>query len=164
MRILHKSPHKEDANGQVGGSVKGGVGIYHYNPNYAIPDRKVEQARCVKANFTNETADVDGGLYGVALGGAFCGESMFSRAPNASKVALVHLVARLRRGGFRLLDTQFVTDHLKQFGAVEIPAREYLRRLEDALKTKAVFQFDLGVGVLESELDSLFRQSRTQTS
>ena len=105
-----------------------------------------------------------GGLYGVALGGAFCGESMFSRAPNASKVALVHLVARLRRGGFRLLDTQFVTDHLKQFGAVEIPAREYLRRLEDALKAKAVFQFDLGVGVLESELDSLFRQSRTQTS
>jgi leucyl/phenylalanyl-tRNA--protein transferase len=62
-----------------------------------------------------------GGLYGVALGGAYFGESMFSRARDASKVALVHLVARLRLSGFVLLDTQFVTEHLSQFGAVEIP-------------------------------------------
>jgi leucyl/phenylalanyl-tRNA--protein transferase len=80
-----------------------------------------------------------GGLYGISLGAAFFGESMFSRATDASKVALVHLVARLRLGGFRLLDTQFVTDHLAQFGVIEIPAREYLLQLEEALKYQAVF-------------------------
>ena len=69
-----------------------------------------------------------GGLYGVALGGVFFGESMFSRAADASKVALVHLVARLRLGGYRLLDTQFVTAHLAQFGATEI-ARDHYRSL-----------------------------------
>ncbi len=78
-----------------------------------------------------------GGLYGVALGGAFFGESMFSRARDASKVALVHLVAALRRGGFVLLDTQFVTPHLAQFGAVEIPQVEYKRRLAEALREPA---------------------------
>ena len=75
-----------------------------------------------------------GGLYGVALGGAFFGESMFSHARDASKVALVHLVARLRLGGFQLLDTQFVTAHLAQFGAVEIPREQYRRRLASALE------------------------------
>lgn len=80
-----------------------------------------------------------GGLYGISLGAAFFGESMFSRATDASKVALVHLVARLRLGGFRLLDTQFVTDHLSRFGVVEIPARDYLVLLEEALKFQAVF-------------------------
>lgn len=74
-----------------------------------------------------------GGLYGVRLGGAFFGESMFHTARDASKVALVHLVARLRRGGFQLLDTQFVTDHLRRFGAVETPRREYHRMLEPAV-------------------------------
>jgi leucyl/phenylalanyl-tRNA---protein transferase len=74
-----------------------------------------------------------GGLYGVTLGRAFFGESMFHIARDASKVALVHLVARLRAGGFKLLDTQFVTDHLRSFGAVEIPRRQYHRVLEAAL-------------------------------
>lgn len=74
-----------------------------------------------------------GGLYGVALGGAFFGESMFSRATDASKVALVHLLARLRAAGFALLDTQFVTDHLARFGTVEIERVEYRRRLDAAL-------------------------------
>ena len=74
-----------------------------------------------------------GGLYGVTLGRAFFGESMFHRARDASKVALVHLVARLRAGGFRLLDTQFVTDHLKTFGAIEVPRRQYHKLLEAAL-------------------------------
>lgn len=78
-----------------------------------------------------------GGLYGVALGGAFFGESMFSRARDASKVALVHLVARLRLGGFTLLDTQFTTEHLSQFGTVEIPRAEYKRRLTEALAVPA---------------------------
>ena len=75
-----------------------------------------------------------GGLYGVSLGGAFFGESMFSRATDASKVALIHLVARLRAGGYHLLDTQFITDHLATFGAVEIPREIYGRKLEDALQ------------------------------
>ena len=70
-----------------------------------------------------------GGLYGVTLGGAFFGESMFSRERDASKIALVHLVARLKRGGWRLLDTQFLTGHLSQFGAVETPQAAYLKLL-----------------------------------
>ncbi len=78
-----------------------------------------------------------GGLYGVAIGGAFFGESMFSIARDASKVALVHLVARLRLGGFVLLDTQFVTEHLTQFGAMEIPRDDYKARLEEALRAPA---------------------------
>jgi len=74
-----------------------------------------------------------GGLYGVALGGVFFGESMFSDARDASKVALVHLVERLRRGGFVLLDTQFLTPHLARFGAYTVPRREYERLLAAAL-------------------------------
>jgi leucyl/phenylalanyl-tRNA--protein transferase len=80
-----------------------------------------------------------GGLYGVALGGAFFGESMFSRAANASKVALVHLVERLRSRRFELLDTQFVTPHLARFGAVEIPREEYLARLRSAVTKQRRF-------------------------
>ncbi len=80
-----------------------------------------------------------GGLYGLRLGGAFFGESMFHRARDCSKLALVHLVARLRAGGFCLLDTQFLTDHLRQFGGVEITRREYRQRLEAALKLRADF-------------------------
>ena len=80
-----------------------------------------------------------GGLYGVALGAAFFGESMFSAERDASKVALVHLVARLRAGGYTLLDTQFVTPHLRRFGAVELPRARYLSQLADALSTPATF-------------------------
>jgi leucyl/phenylalanyl-tRNA---protein transferase len=80
-----------------------------------------------------------GGLYGVALGRAFFGESMFHRRRDASKIALVHLIARLKIGGYRLLDTQYVTEHLKTFGAVEVPKRRYHRLLEDALTGNADF-------------------------
>ena len=80
-----------------------------------------------------------GGLYGVSLGAAFFGESMFSRTRDASKVALVHLVARLRAGGYILLDTQFVTDHLTSFGAVEIDRDLYHDQLAQALQTPADF-------------------------
>jgi leucyl/phenylalanyl-tRNA---protein transferase len=80
-----------------------------------------------------------GGLYGVTLGRAFFGESMFHRARDASKVALVHLVARLRAGGFKLLDTQFVTDHLRTFGAIEVPRRQYHKLLEAALAGEGDF-------------------------
>lgn len=77
--------------------------------------------------------DLVGGLYGVSLGRAFFGESMFHRARDASKVALVHLVARLIAGGFELLDTQYVTEHLRSFGAVEIPRRRYRALLDKAI-------------------------------
>ena len=80
-----------------------------------------------------------GGLYGVSFGRAFFGESMFHRARDASKVALVHLVARLKAGGYKLLDTQFVTDHLKTFGAVETSRRHYHRLLAEALIGEADF-------------------------
>jgi leucyl/phenylalanyl-tRNA--protein transferase len=84
-----------------------------------------------------------GGLYGVSLGAAFFGESMFSRESEASKVALVHLVARLRLGGFRLLDTQFLTPHLARFGAIEITRARYHRLLAEALSYRAVFPSSL---------------------
>jgi leucyl/phenylalanyl-tRNA--protein transferase len=84
-----------------------------------------------------------GGLYGVALGGAYFGESMFSRETDASKVALVHLVVRLIRGGFTLLDTQFVTPHLAKFGAVEISRAAYRRQLAKALDVAARFPREL---------------------
>src|SRR5205807_6002496 len=80
-----------------------------------------------------------GGLYGVNLGRAFFGESMFHHARDASKVALVHLVARLNAGGFKLLDAQFVTDHLKTFGAIELSRRQYHRLLAAALDGEADF-------------------------
>jgi leucyl/phenylalanyl-tRNA--protein transferase len=79
-----------------------------------------------------------GGLYGVALGRAFFGESMFSRATDASKVALAHLIARLRVGGFVLLDCQFMTSHLASLGAIEVPRRTYLQLLREALDRSAV--------------------------
>lgn len=96
-----------------------------------------------------------GGLYGVALGGAFFGESMFSTARDASKVALVHLVARLRLGGFRLLDTQFVTEHVARFGAIEIPRAEYRRRLLVALEAPARFLADPDPAMLRAEILAL---------
>lgn len=93
---------------------------------------------------TWEAGRLVGGLYGVKLGRAFFGESMFSRATDSSKVALAHLVARLRHGGFVLLDTQFTTAHLLSFGVEEILREEFHRRLTAALEVDA--QFDSGVG------------------
>lgn len=87
-----------------------------------------------------QAGQLAGGLYGVAIGGAFFGESMFTRVKNASKVALVHLVARLRTRGYLLLDTQWPTPHLQRFGAVEIPRQEYLRRLRVALQSPCTFE------------------------
>ena len=90
-----------------------------------------------------------GGLYGVAMGGAFFGESMFHRARDASKVALVHLVARLRMCGFQLLDTQFVTPHLASMGAIEIERSDYLNRLQHALDIDADFTTPLSLSGAE---------------
>ena len=103
--------------------------------------------------------ELAGGLYGVCIGGAFFGESMFSRATDASKIALAHLVARLRRGGYRLLDTQFATSHLEQFGVTEIGRNEYQAILSSALAADASFYR----GPLASE-ELEFRQSLTQIS
>lgn len=87
-----------------------------------------------------------GGLYGVSIGGAFFGESMFSRVADASKVALVHLVALMRLGGYRLLDVQFVTSHLAQFGAIEVPRSQYRTLLAEALDYRCVFPRGFGDG------------------
>jgi leucyl/phenylalanyl-tRNA--protein transferase len=83
--------------------------------------------------------ELQGGLYGVSLGAAFFGESMFSAARDASKVALVHLVETLKAGGYTLLDTQFLTKHLASFGAIEIPRDDYLMLLQDAIRRDAMW-------------------------
>jgi len=105
-----------------------------------------------------------GGLYGISLKGAFMGESMFSTRTNASKVALVHLVARLRLGGFVLLDTQFITNHLKTMGGIEIAGQAYLERLEHAFSVDAQFPTAPSSGELSGALETLFTQSLTHTS
>lgn len=104
--------------------------------------------------------DLVGGLYGVAIGGVFFGESMFSRQDDASKVAFVDLVARLQKSGFLLLDTQFTNAHLLRFGAIEIPRERYKRILQRALEQPCQFF----TGELSSEELEAFLQSRTQTS
>ena len=117
-----------------------------------------EQGACHSVEIWDDT-ELVGGLYGVVLGSAFFGESMFSRVSNASKIALVHLVMILRRGGFTLLDCQFITDHLRQFGAIEIERAAYHALLNDALDRSAQFYC--------AEDDSLvdeFLQSMIQTS
>ena len=109
-------------------------------------DREIFDSYCAlhEAGFAHSVeawhdGELAGGLYGVALGGAFFGESMFHRATDASKVALVALVERLRDRGFTLLDTQWTTEHLEQFGATDIPRREYLRLLGDAVRKRCSF-------------------------
>ena len=110
---------------------------------------------------TWEDGKLVGGLYGLAMGAAFFGESMFSRVTGASKVALCHLAGILKGGNFVLLDTQFITDHLKQFGAVEISQKDYLGLLSAALGREGRFQDPLTQRALE---DTLFSQRNTQIS
>ncbi len=104
-----------------------------------------------------------GGLYGLAMGSAFFGESMFSRATDSSKTALVALVAMMKRGGFTLLDTQFITDHLARFGTVEISQKEYLVQLAAALARSATW----GAAPTQRELEAFVlegSQAKTHTS
>ena len=109
-------------------------------------------------------AELVGGLYGISIKGAFFGESMFSLEPDTSKIALVHLVARLKTGNFILLDTQFVTGHLKQFGAVEIPRKEYHKLLKEALMcSRANFHPEVPLGTEGEALIGIL-QPRTHTS
>ncbi len=103
--------------------------------------------------------DLVGGLYGVSIAGAFFGESMFTRKTDASKVALVHLVARLGHAGYRLLDVQFITDHLKQFGAVAVPRHEYRILLQNALAVNAKFPVHLPQEALADYLQSFTHTS-----
>ena len=86
-----------------------------------------------------QDGELAGGLYGVSIGAAFFGESMFTRADDASMVALVHLVDRLKAGGYKLLDAQFTTDHLRRFGAIEVNRRAYQKLLDQAVAGKADF-------------------------
>ena len=102
-----------------------------------------------------------GGLYGVAIGGAFFGESMFSSENNASKIALANLVARLRFSKFKLLDIQFVTQHLLSFGAIEITSDEYLTKLNHALKASLSFPREISQTNINTELDLLYQASRS---
>lgn len=106
-----------------------------------------------------DAAGLAGGLYGVRLGAAFFGESMFALRPDASKVALVHLVARLTAGGFALLDTQMATDHMTRFGAVEISRVEYRRRLARALKRHGKFA-DADPVHVSAELETLLQRRK----
>ena len=111
---------------------------------------------CVHTVECWQRGELVGGLYGVAMGAAFFGESMFSRVRDASKVALVHLAARLDHGGFRLLDTQFTTEHLERFGALELPRSRYRKALEQALASEARFPTELP----EQALDAFLARSR----
>jgi leucyl/phenylalanyl-tRNA---protein transferase len=105
-----------------------------------------------------------GGLYGVSLGAAFFGESMFSEARDASKVALVHLVARLKRGGFRLLDAQFLTAHLAQFGAIEMPRDDYVRLLDAAVAAKGADFGPRGDSLAGAEALAIIEDDAAQSS
>ena len=107
-----------------------------------------------------EEGQLVGGLYGVAIGGAFFGESMFSRVSNASKIALCHLMARLRYGNFKLLDTQFVNDHLIQFGIESIDKDDFQKQLEHAINSNA----SLGLDVPESIILQSLWQDNNVTS
>ena len=111
------------------------------------------RAHCVEAWLDGTLV---GGLYGVALGAAFFGESMFSRKTDASKIALVHLVYHMKRAGFILLDTQFRTEHLERFGVIEVPREEYQDLLEEALHGEAFF--DQEGGATSDSILQLFSQ------
>ena len=101
-----------------------------------------------------------GGLYGIKLGGAFFGESMFSRRSNASKIALAHLMARLYYGNFTLLDAQFTNDHLLQFGLIEVPKQEFQKQLQAALAHPAELSMDSDPEIIFAHL----AQAKTVTS
>jgi leucyl/phenylalanyl-tRNA---protein transferase len=152
-RVVRQGRFEVRVDSDFGATLAGCAKATEKRPNTWI---NAEIVRLYTALHTQDTAhsvecwqddNLVGGLYGVSIGGAFFGESMFSRVADASKVALVHLVALLRQGGYRLLDLQFVTTHLAQFGAVEVPRAQYRRLLGEALRYRCVFPRGLGVGV-----------------
>ncbi len=126
------------------------------NPDIERLFADLHQAGYAHSVECREGSALVGGLYGVSMGGAFFGESMFSTARDASKVALVHLVARLRVGGYRLLDTQFVTSHLAQFGTEEVPRERYKQLLAEAIDEAACWQAE--TAAIEAEIRSMSRR------
>ncbi len=146
LRTVRKTPWRVKVDSDFDGVIEGCAGIKPNRKSTWINDRIRTLYRelfklgyCHTIEVWNDE-ELIGGLYGVALGGAFFGESMFSTQRDASKIALVHLCARLIEGGFTLLDTQFVTDHLRQFGTVEVNRETFQELLEDALREDADFK------------------------
>ncbi len=129
--------------------------------NHEIETLFVELYRLGFAHSVETWADgqLVGGLYGAALGGAFFGESMFSIATDASKVALAHLVARLRLGGYTLLDTQFITSHLARFGALEVPRGTYHAMLAEAVEQPARFPLRPDPAALMREFEAMRKEA-----
>jgi leucyl/phenylalanyl-tRNA--protein transferase len=145
-------------------------------PRTAAQGSKTWINKIIRSSYTNlhklgfahsveawKDGELVGGLYGISMGRAFFGESMFSKQRDASKIALVHLVARLKRQNYALLDAQFTNPHLVQFGLEEIPREDYHSLLDGALSGMAFFGEDLGFAG-ELSLAGEFLQSRSQTS
>ena len=143
-RVLRRGPFEVRVDTAFEAVIRGCAAASETRPSTWINDEIVRLYGALAARGAAHSiecwheGELAGGLYGVSLGAAFFGESMFSRVTDASKVALVHLAARLRLGGYRLLDTQFLTPHLAQFGAVEISRARYHRLLAEALRYRAV--------------------------
>lgn len=166
MKILRAGRFTVTANADFAGTIAACAAARDVRPetwiNSEIERLFVELYRLGFAHSVEswENGILVGGLYGAALGGAFFGESMFSTTTDASKVALVHLVARLRLGGFTLLDTQFITSHLTRFGATEVPRNSYHEMLADAVDVPARFIASPDAAVLLDEIEAMRLESR----
>ncbi len=151
-RVLRQGRFEVRCDNAFGEVVRGCAEATEKRPNTWINDEIVRLYEGLFARGAAHSVEcwredrLVGGLYGVSIGAAFFGESMFSRETDASKAALVHLVARLRFGGYRLLDTQFLTPHLARFGGIEISRARYRRQLAAALAYRASFPAELPAG------------------
>lgn len=165
MKTLRNGRFAVTANADFSGTIAGCAAVRENRPDTWI-NREIERLfiELHQLGFAHsveswEDGQLVGGLYGVSLGGAFFGESMFSTATDASKAALVHLVARLRLGGFMLLDTQFITAHLTRFGTVEISREAYHVKLAEAVEVPARFIASPDDAVLWREIEAMRRLS-----
>ena len=163
LKTLKQAPYKiaidQDFGAVIAGcaaSKKGREGTW-INPiirDVFIELHKLGHAHSVECR---QDGKLVGGLYGLALGAVFCGESMFSTARDASKIALVHLCARLSKGGFTVLDTQFTNEHLEQFGIYEIPQTEYETLIQTEMNKKADFMLE---GISEREIMEAYLEDK----
>ena len=166
-KTLRRGGYSVTADAAFGGVLEGCAATTIDRPDTWINDEIIRlftelfQAGVAHSIEVWQGGTLAGGLYGLAMGRAFFGESMFSRRTDASKIALCNLVGMLRAGSFTLLDTQFITEHLHRFGATEIPQSEYLTLLSTALSKSARFGPILDQGAL---LDALSSQRSTHTS
>ena len=146
-KFLKKTPYRNTVNQDFSAVIRHCAEVRTHNRTESWINEEIEavfiELHALGAAHSVETRDeagnLVGGLYGLALGGAFFGESMFSLRPESSKQALVFLVERLRARGFTLLDTQFVNDHIAQFGVIEMTDEAYQHRLAEALRVKTAF-------------------------